>query len=365
MNKIKVNLNRRISASYEILIGRNILDRGGMILQRNNWADRYFLAADETVASLHGERAAEILRSAGLSVEILTLPAGESAKTMDTVLSLVGGLLRLGADRASGIIALGGGVTGDVAGFAASIFMRGIPYVQIPTTLVAQVDSSIGGKTGVNLDEGKNLVGAFHQPKAVIIDMEFLRTLPEREYRNGLAETVKYGIIDDPGLFEVLESEAEKILERDMDRLSEVVPRSCSIKKGIVEIDERELGIRKILNFGHTIGHALERESDGAIPHGEAVAAGMIAAARISEKMGYLPAADRLRIEGLIRRVGLYRPIPPSLATEGIVSRLRYDKKKKGGEVSFVLLKKIGIPFSNGAVEGEVIAEAVEALRKA
>jgi 3-dehydroquinate synthase len=364
MKKIKVNLNRKISASYEILIGRNILDRAGMILQRNNWADRYFLAADETVASLHGERTAEILKSAGLSVEALTLPAGETAKTMDTALSVVDGLLRRGADRSSGIIALGGGVTGDVVGFAASIYMRGIPCIQIPTTLVAQVDSSIGGKTGVNREEGKNLVGAFHQPKAVVIDMEYLQTLPEREFRNGLAEAVKYGIIDDPGLFEILESESETILGRDMDRLSEVVSRSCSIKKAIVEIDERELGIRKILNFGHTVGHALERESDGAIPHGEAVAAGMIAAAAISEKMGYLPSADRLRIEGLIRRMGLYRPIPPSLSTEGVLSRIRYDKKKKGGEVSFVLLKKIGIPFSNGAVEGKVIAEAVEALRK-
>jgi len=364
MKKIKVNLNRKISASYEVLLGRDILARAGIIIQRNNWARRWFLVSDDTVAALYGEKVREVLKGMGLEVKILSIPPGEAHKTMETVLALVEGLLEAGADRSSGLIALGGGVTGDITGFAASIFMRGIPCLQMPTTLVGQVDSSIGGKTGVDLKEGKNLAGTFHQPKAVIIDMEFLRSLPDREFRNGLAEVVKYGIIDDPGLFEYLENESERILTRDMECLSEVVSRSCSIKKGIVEIDEKELGLRKILNFGHTLGHAVEAESGYGISHGEAVAVGMLAAAKISEKRGYLPEKERERIETLIRRMGLPVRIPAAVRPEGVLSRLRYDKKKKDGEVSFVLLKRIGVPFSNGGVDENTIGEVLEELKQ-
>ena len=364
MKKIKVNLNRKISASYEIFLGRDILDRAGIIIQRNNWARRWFVVSDQTVAALYGGKVQGALAGMGLDVETLSFPPGEARKTMETALALIEGLLNAGADRSSGLIALGGGVTGDLAGFTASIFMRGIPYIQVPTTLVGQVDSSIGGKTGVDLREGKNLAGTFYQPKAVIIDMAFLQSLPDGEFRSGLAEVAKYGIIDDPGLFEYLEFESERILAREMECLAEVVSRSCSIKKGIVEIDEKELGIRKILNYGHTLGHAVEAESAFAVSHGDAVAMGMIAAAKISEKSGYLPEKDRQRIEELLRSLGLQDRIPDAVTAEGILSRIRYDKKKKGREVSFVLLKRIGVPFSNGAVDEKMILEVIEEMRR-
>jgi 3-dehydroquinate synthase len=269
-----------------------------------------------------------------------------------------------GADRETCLIAFGGGVVGDIVGFVASIFMRSVPYIQIPTTLVAQVDSSIGGKTAVDLPHGKNLLGTFYQPCAVFADLSFLETLPEKEFNNGLSEIIKYGIIDDEEMFRTLERNMDAIKSKDSKLLLNIVESCCRIKKSIVEIDEKEQGLRRILNFGHTLGHALENISQYTITHGEGVALGMIAAARISEKMGYLERDETKRIEALIRSTGLPVEIPTSLDRDKIIARLRMDKKKKGDIVHFVLLKKIGMPFINGNIEQKLIAAVIEEMKK-
>jgi 3-dehydroquinate synthase len=363
MNRIRVNLDKRLSASYDIHIGRDILDRMAPLLAKSGWAGRWCIITDSTVSRLHGVRLLEVLRGNGLAAEIIEFAAGESSKTIATCIGLAEELLKRGADRTSGLIALGGGVVGDVAGFVASIYMRGIPCVQVPTTLLAQVDSSIGGKTGVDLPAGKNMLGTFLQPRAVFIDLAFLDTLPAREFTNGLAEIVKYGIIEDPELLAAIEDGAEALHGRDPALLERLVSASCRIKKGVVEIDETEKGLRRILNFGHTVGHAIEAESQYALAHGESVAMGMAAAAVISERQRYLSAEDRERIIAAIGRVGLPVRIPQALDTGRILSRPATDKKKAGGRIHFVLLRKPGMPFVNGGVPLELVQETIEALK--
>ncbi len=363
MNKIKVNLDRKISASYEICIGHNIGDRIEMIIAKNNCASRYVVVTDSNVSALHGEKFLETLRSMGLTVDMIEISAGEASKNINTVLDITKKLIKMSVDRKSALIALGGGVIGDIVGFVASTYMRGIPYYQIPTTLLAQVDSSIGGKTAIDLPEGKNLLGTFYQPKGVFIDLSFLDTLPPREFKNGIVEIVKYGIIDDTELFNLLESEVEAIMDGDMSILSLIIGKSCRIKKGIIEIDEKDNGLRRILNFGHTIGHAIEAQSDYSISHGDGVSIGMIAAARISEKLKYLSGQDREKIENLITAYGLPCRVPRSIGTEEIISRLKVDKKKAGETVNFVLLKKLGMPFVNGGVSEKIIEETIKELK--
>jgi len=364
MNRITVHLDKKTSASYEIYVGEDIVDRMGLIIANNNWVSRYIIITDSNVSTLHGEKALATLREMDLNVEMIDFPPGEASKSIQTSLGIVDRMIDLGADRTSGLIALGGGVVGDITGFIASIYMRGIPYVQVPTTLLAQVDSSVGGKTGIDIPQGKNMLGTFYQPKGVFIDLAFLKTLSPREFGTGLVEIVKYGIIDDPELFNFLEAEAEAIRNRDMNLLEEIIARSCRIKKGIVEIDEMEKGVRRILNFGHTIGHAIEAESGYTISHGEAISMGMVASTIISERLKYLPSGDRERIVSLVRAMGLHDRIPKNLSLDGILSRIKRDKKKEGDTIHFVLLKKIGIPFISGGVAESLIGETVEALKE-
>jgi 3-dehydroquinate synthase len=363
MNKIKVNLDKKISASYEICIGQNIIDRIEIIIAKNNCASRYVIVTDSNVSTPHGERFLTTLKAMDLDVDMIELPSGEASKNIDTVLDITKKLIKMGVDRKSALIALGGGVVGDIVGFVASTYMRGIPYYQIPTTLLAQVDSSIGGKTAIDLPEGKNLLGTFYQPKGVFIDLSFLNTLPSREFKNGMAEIIKYGIIDDTDLFSLLESEVKAISDRDMTLLLTIIEKSCRIKKRIIEIDEKETGLRRILNFGHTIGHAIEAQSDYSISHGDAISIGMVASAKISEKLKYLPSEDRKRIENLIMAFGLPHRIPIHFSTEGILSRLKVDKKKEDNIIKFVLLKKLGMPFINGGVPEEIIKETIVELK--
>ncbi|MDD5724163.1 MAG: 3-dehydroquinate synthase [Syntrophales bacterium] len=364
MKRIKVNLDKQVLLSHEICIGNNILDRIGLMVAKSNLAHRYIVITDSNVSALYGEEILGILKEVEVKADLIEFPAGESSKTMDTVLNIVKELLNRGVDRSCALIALGGGVTGDMTGFIASIYMRSIPYIQVPTTLMSQVDSSIGGKTGIDLPEGKNLLGAFFQPQSIFIDLRFLETLPDYEFINGLSEVIKYGIIDDVDLFNILEDKADAIRNRDPDILKTIVERSCKIKKGVVEIDEKDMGVRRILNFGHTIGHAIEAESGYTISHGNAISAGMIASARISERMKYLPSEDRGRIQGLVRAAGLADHIPSSISTEGIIAKTRADKKKEDASIHFVLLKKIGMPFINGSVEEALIHETIEELKK-
>ena len=316
------------------------------------------------MAALHGQAVHDALAVMGLDPELIEIPSGEAAKSIHTCLEVVEKLIQAGADRTSALIALGGGVVGDITGFIASTYMRGIPYVQVPTTLLSQVDSSIGGKTAIDLPTGKNLMGSFHQPKAVFIDLSFLQTLPEREFKSGLAEIVKCGIIDDPALFATLESAADEIARRDVDFLEKIIARTCQIKKGMVELDETDKGMRRYLNFGHTIGHALEAESDYRLSHGESVSVGMIAAALLSERLNYLPSSERVRIAAMVADLGLPHRVPGNSSAEGILSRLKVDKKKSGEKVNFVLLKRLGMPFINGGVPRDLIRDVIEEMKK-
>jgi 3-dehydroquinate synthase len=364
MNRIRVNLDTRASSSYEIYIGQDILDRVGVILNKSNRTKRFVILTDSQIGPLHGERVLNTLRKMDLKIDLIDFPAGEGSKNIQTCLELVDQLITLGADRYSSLIALGGGVVGDLTGFIASIYMRGIPFFQIPTTLMAQVDSSIGGKTGIDLPAGKNLLGTFYQPQAVFIDLTFLKTLSKREFTSGLSEILKYGIIEDPELFQALEEGLSPIKKRDPIVLERIITKSCRIKKRIVEMDEKESGLRRILNFGHTIGHAVEAESRYAVSHGEGVAIGMVCAAALSEKLNYLNSKERERIESLIKAFGLPSGIPKDLETKALLSRMSMDKKKQGERLPLVLLKKIGLPFINGGVPEEVIRETIEAMKK-
>jgi len=363
MKKISVHLDKEISSSYDIHIGTAIIDRMGLLVTKHNWAARYMIVTDSTVAALHGAGVQKTLRGVGLQADIIDFPAGEASKAFQTVVRICDQLMAKGMDRTSALIALGGGVVGDITGFVASIYMRGIPYIQVPTTLLAQVDSSIGGKTGIDLSRGKNILGTFYQPKGVFIDLSFLQTLKPQELHNGLAEIVKYGIIDDPQFFGTLEAQADAIKKQDLGLLREIVIRSCTIKKGIIEIDETEQGIRRILNFGHTVGHAIETESGYTIPHGDAVSMGMAAETILSERMGYLPPEERSRICALIRTLGLPERIPQGLSPQGIAACMKGDKKKAGDVLNIVLLKKIGLPFVTHAVPEDLIKQTIEELQ--
>jgi 3-dehydroquinate synthase len=364
MKKIKVNLDKKLSASHEIYIGYDILDRMVLIIAKTLPALHHIIITDSNVSAIYGNSFLEKMKKVGLKVDMLEFPSGEESKNIRTTLDIVERLLKLGADRKSALLALGGGVVGDMTGFIASMYMRSLPYVQIPTTLVAQVDSSIGGKTAIDLPEGKNLLGAFYQPKGVFIDVKFLDTLPEKEFNNGLAEVIKCGIIDDEKFFHYLEDHLDAIKKQDHGIIEKVVENSCRIKKGIVEIDEREQGLRRVLNFGHTIGHAIEAESHYTVSHGNAVSLGMIAAVRLSAKLYELPREDQKRIEHLIEIVGLLSRIPQPISTEGILSRLKADKKKEGDTIHFVLLKKIGMPFINGGVPESILHKTLEELKR-
>ena len=364
MKKIKVNLDKKVASSYEICIGYDFLDRIGLLIAKHMPALHYIIITDVNVSAIYGKMLLDRLKGMALPADMIEFPAGENAKSIGTTVAVVERLLRLGADRKSALLALGGGVVGDVTGFIASTFMRSVPYIQIPTTLMAQLDSSIGGKTAIDLPEGKNLLGTFYQPRGVFIDVKFLDTLPEEEMSSGLAEAIKYGVIDNAEFFNFLERNIEAIKERERDVLEEIIEHACRIKKGIVEIDEKEMGLRRVLNFGHTIGHAIEAESNYTMSHGAAVSLGMVAAARISESMHDFPHSDRERIEHLLESVGLSCRIPRTITTDGIMARLRADKKKEGDRIHFVLLKKIGMPFINGGVPESILCETVEEMKK-
>jgi 3-dehydroquinate synthase len=363
MKKIKVYLDRKQSQSYEICIGYDILDRIAMVIANSRIAARYVIVTDDCVRTLYGETLLAHLTKMGVKADLIAFPAGERSKNFQSLLDLSGKLLDLGVDRKSALIALGGGVAGDLTGFLASIYMRGLPCIQVPTTLMAQVDSSIGGKTAIDLPQGKNLLGTFYQPAGVFMDIKCLESLSEVEYQNGLAEVVKYGIIDSEALFRQLVDGVEAIRSRNRPFLEEIIHTACTIKKGIVEMDEREQGLRRILNFGHTLGHALEAASEYRFSHGNAVAVGMIAAARLSQALHGLPGRDLKRIERLMASLGLACRIPEDLLMEDILSGLKRDKKKDGDTIHFVMLKKIGLPFVNGGVPDDLLRKTIEGMR--
>jgi 3-dehydroquinate synthase len=363
MKRMEVGLKRNIDNSYEIYIGNGILDRIGMVLGADGSVDRHVIIADTQVEALHKNRVQEAFEKTGLHTDFIAIPTGEGAKDISTVVDVAERLVKLGADRKTCLIALGGGVVGDLTGFTASIYMRGIPFVILPTTLLAAVDSSIGGKTGVDAVAGKNMLGTFYQPKKVFIDLDFLETLSEAVFRGGLAEIIKYGAVESPEILDDVKKAAYKGNLRKNSFLKRIVMESCLIKKRIVELDERDRGLRRILNFGHTVGHAIESASGYVLSHGESVAIGMVVAARLSEKLHGLPSSGREAIVETVEAVGLSNRIPQGISTEDILARLSLDKKKEGDTVHFVMLRRLGEAFVNGGIPDKILRETIEESR--
>ena len=332
------------SRSYHIKVGGGLLPRLGAECAALKLGQRCAVITDANVGKKFAKAALKSLSASGFEPVLITVPAGEKSKCMAMVEYCHDQLAKHRLERKSFIVALGGGVVGDLAGFVAATYLRGIPFVQVPTSLLAQVDSSVGGKTGVNLKSGKNLVGAFYQPRLVLCDLDTLKTLPRREYISGLAEVIKYGIIYDAILFAQLERNLPKLLARDSTTLAAVVARCCEIKAEVVGQDETESGLRAILNFGHTIGHAIENSSGyGKFLHGEAISIGQVAAAKLSHKILGLPSGDAERIEKLFSAAGLPVKIKlDSARRKKLFAAMKLDKKVSGGEVKFVLAEKIG-----------------------
>ncbi len=340
--------------SYPIIVGTGIVERLGDHLPEKG---KIAVISTPIINDLYRE----LIESTGRDYELIEVPDGEDAKTWETVEEVLGKLLEYGLDRKSTVVALGGGTVGDLAGFVASIYMRGIDVVQIPTTLLAMVDSSIGGKTAVNHPKGKNLVGSFHQPSKVIIDTLFLESLPEREVRSGLAETVKYGIISDKGLFEILEGTS--IEDKEPQTMVEIIARCAAIKARYVEQDERDnKGIRASLNYGHTTGHSIENLSKHEVNHGEGVAIGMSVAALIAEEMSLLDNEMRARQEALLLKIGLPTKVP-DLEIAEVVEVMHMDKKAEDGRIRFVLPTGIGKEPVLRYLSEEVIASALRELQ--
>jgi 3-dehydroquinate synthase len=341
VRNVEVSLGNR---SYRIKIGGGLLARLGTECARLGLGSRCAIISDSNVAPFYARTAHQSLMQAGLEPLLITVPAGETAKSLKTVQACYDQLAEHRLERKSFIVALGGGVVGDLAGFVAATYLRGIAFVQAPTTLLSQVDSSVGGKVGVNLKAGKNLVGAFYQPRLVLCDLDTLRSLHAREIRAGLAEVIKYGIIYDAALFRRLERDLPKLLRRNAATLAGVIARCCEIKAEVVGQDETETGLRAILNFGHTLGHALEAVSGyGKYLHGEAIAIGQVAAANISAQLLGLPKRDVERIANLLSRAGLPSKLELSAAQKPkFLAAMRLDKKVSGGEIRFVLARRIG-----------------------
>jgi 3-dehydroquinate synthase len=340
MRNLTLNVDLK-GRSYPIVIGAGLLGDASLILPYLT-SGRAVIVTNEAVADLYLERFEGNLRAAGIDVLTISLPDGERYKTWETLNSIFDAMLAERCDRLTTVIALGGGVIGDMAGFAAATYQRGVPYIQIPTTLLAQVDSSVGGKTAINHPLGKNMIGAFYQPRLVLSDLSTLSTLPRREISAGLAEVVKYGVIMDADFFTWLEENMERLMARDLDALGYAVERSCKSKADIVAADEREVGRRALLNFGHTFGHAIEAGLGfGTWLHGEAVAAGMLLAASLSVRQGDLSEIDASRLAGVLTRAGL--PVrPPSLGAQRYLELMGYDKKVQDGKLRLVLLRSIG-----------------------
>ncbi len=358
---IRVALGPR---SYDIQVGVDLLHQAATLLGSASQVGHVAVISDANVSQTHGATVVESFSAAGVRVEAIQVPAGEHSKSIDEANRLWNELLARGIDRRSAIVAVGGGVMGDLAGFAAATFGRGIPLFQIPTTLLAQVDSSVGGKVGINLPGAKNMVGAFWQPVGVLIDPRVLETLPEREYRSGLAEVVKYGVILDAEFFACLEQQTSALNERDEEVLVHVIARSCRLKADVVEQDEREeTGLRAVLNYGHTFAHAFETLTGySELLHGEAVSMGMVCASHLAQRLGRIDAEVTRRQAALLGTLQL--PLfPPELSIDDVLDVMSRDKKTVDGRLRFVLPTKLGHVELVEDVPPEEVAAAISAAR--
>ena len=355
MQTLNVALGDR---SYPIHIGAGLLARAELIADRLP-KKKAAVITNTTVGPLYLAPLVRALEARGIEVVSITLPDGEQHKNWETLNRIFDALLERRCERGTALIALGGGVIGDLAGFAAAAYLRGVPFIQVPTTLLAQVDSAVGGKTAINHPLGKNMIGAFYQPRAVIADTDALATLPPRELAAGLAEVIKYGLIRDPALFEWLEKNMARLAKREAEPLAHAIERSCAIKAEIVAQDEREDGVRALLNFGHTFGHAIEAGTGyGTWLHGEAVGAGMALAARLSQRLGLIGPGEVRRIDAILKAAGL-PPHPPELGLARYLELMGHDKKVEGGRIRFVLLKRIGEAFVSADVPSAALADVL------
>jgi len=355
MKKVKIKLG---SNSYEVHIDSGILSQTGRKLKEAGFADKVVIITNPVVKSLYGEALEQSLTPEGFTVTTLQVPDGEEQKSLETAGRLYHELANCYAERTTPILALGGGVIGDLAGFVAATYLRGVPLIQIPTTLLAQVDSSIGGKVAVDHDQLKNKIGAFYQPRLVITDIDTLKTLDNKTLSDGLAEVIKYGVIWDKGFLTYLEKNIDRIKSLNDEALEEIIFRSAEIKAEVVAKDEKDLNLRAILNYGHTVGHAIESASDFRVGHGEAVAIGMIAAARISNKMGILSENELLRLEDLIKQAGLPTKLP-ELKVEELISAMQHDKKVLMGKIRFILPEVLGKVFITDEVNLSLIEQVL------
>lgn len=357
MLELTVGLAER---SYPIFIGKDCFEHAAQFLQERPIGKRYCIIADDKVAELYGNQLLEQFLATGIKAEIITFPHGEQSKTLETVRMLASAMAQKGFDRKDALIALGGGVSGDIGGFVASSYMRGIPFIQVPTTLLAQVDSSVGGKTGVDIPEGKNLVGAFYQPKAVFIDPAVLQTLDKQEVLGGLAEVIKYGVIRDTRFLEFLRDNRESILNLEISVLSELIYTCCKIKAEVVAEDERESDVRRILNYGHTIGHAVEATSQFTLIHGLAVSIGMVAINKMAVELNLLTEQEADSVYALLLDYGLPTEIPVDYSREQIKKYLLTDKKTIGGTVFFVIPDGLGNTVIRGDIAEEIIDKVIK-----
>ena len=363
-NKLRINLKEN---SYDIIIEHGLLSELGALISKKFGKPKTFIVTDSNIAVHWLKQTIESLSAQGMSPKVLEVPVGESTKSFINLEKIIDQLLESKVDRDSVLIALGGGVIGDLAGFAGAVTLRGIKVIQVPTTLLSQVDSSVGGKTGVNVRQGKNLVGSFHQPSLVAIDTQVLQTLPSRQLFAGYAEVLKYGLIKDRSFFDWLELNGKKVLEGDKLAQQFAIFTSCRIKAEIVEADEKEKNLRAILNFGHTFGHALEAEAgyDGNLLHGEAVSIGMVLAIELSKSLGYLSGQDAGRAVEYIRNIGLPTNInsiegSTSWHPDGVIQHMQHDKKVSNGQLRFVLIKGIGEAYLTADVERNDIYRVIE-----
>lgn len=353
MQRLSIDLGER---SYDILIGSGIRKRTGEFLNAVFKPSRVVIVTHPSINDLYGEEVTKSFIEQGWATDTIEVPEGESSKNLGQAEKLYDRLLELNCDRKSVLVALGGGVIGDLVGFVAATYQRGIPFIQMPTTLLSQVDSSVGGKTAVNHPKGKNMIGAFYQPRLVVVDLETLRTLPQKEYRAGLAEIVKYGVIADARLFEFLETNYKKILNLDFECLSYIIETSCAIKARVVEKDERESHYRMVLNFGHTFGHAIESLTNySQFIHGEAVSIGMVRAAQLSHSMGKCSEEVPKNLKALLEKLGL--PVDmPGLDATSVIGSLYHDKKTMDHKIRFILVNEIGlIEIADQVSEEEIL----------
>ncbi len=358
-HSLHLTLQRNIDDSYDIVFGFDIFQEIGDWLKAERLGSKHAIITDSNVRPLHASRLEETLQRADLKTDTFVIPAGEANKRAEVCLDIIGQMSQRKYGRDSVILALGGGVVGDVAGFIAAIYNRGIPFVQIPTSLLAMADASVGGKTGVDLRFGKNLVGAFWQPKRVYIDIDTLKTLPDEEYVNGLAETIKHGVIYDRDFFNFLEEHMWLILQRDAPTALQIARKNCMIKGSVVEKDPNERGLRRILNYGHTAGHAIESLSDYKMPHGHCVSIGMMIAGRISRDLCGLSQRELDRQERMLIATGLPVTIPSHIPDDDIIEVTLRDKKAKDGKARYSLPKRIGEMNDYGGAWATYVPEGI------